>query len=653
MGSIATPVANGINGHNGHSVDNSHVDVLIVGAGPMGLMSALWMAEFGLKIRIIDERGTRALNGRADGFHVRSLEIWDSFGLGHIFANHGTPFSRWALWAPNSEGKLTRQKQEGAIGIDVSRFICGTIHQGNVEAALIDAAKRRSSIEVERGVVPTRIAVDDSKIDDHTAYAVTVDLRRVQKEELTTWAVNAHSVKDGVVKTERGHIDATVVPNDGSDTIPTISGEPGSTETVHAKYVIGADGAHSWVRRQLGLHMEGASHNAQWGVIDVVLNTDFPDLQKHCTILSPVGTVLSVPRENGLTRLYIQLPGSDQDVSPVSGIATAQHMMESAAKIIAPYRLSYSYCDWWTVYKVGQRVANHFHYGQRVFLGGDAVHTHTPKGGQGMNVSMQDAYNLGWKLAGVLKNQLDPAILSTYETERRPIAQLLIDIDRMLAGNLSKKDRTTTLGVNEVYDKLRQFNSGANICYEPSAIVATQPPVPVTNLPLGMRMPPYPIFNLASALPVDLQGLFRSNGQWRLLVFGGDVTNETQLSRVNKLGAALSPLLGKFRPLKSGVPFLVPLLLIWAGCEQMELSAFHDIFSRLEDDSNFEYNRIFADPPATKKSGRAESAHVAFDVSVGKGCMILVRPDQCISWVGELDGVAALEEFLGGIFLSK
>jgi phenol 2-monooxygenase len=84
-------------GANGHS-DDSHVDVLIIGAGPCGLMSALWMAEFGLKVRIIDQRGTRALNGRADGFHVRSLEIWDSFGLGHVYAKHGTGLGQWSLW---------------------------------------------------------------------------------------------------------------------------------------------------------------------------------------------------------------------------------------------------------------------------------------------------------------------------------------------------------------------------------------------------------------------------------------------------------------------------------------------------------------------------------------------------------------------------
>lgn len=533
------------------------------------------------------------------------------------------------------------------------------MHQGNIEAALIDAIKHRSGLKVERSVIPTRIVVDDAKVNDHMAYAVSVELQHLQQNELITSTVTAHSVDGGVTKPERGHIDATVVPSDGTDVNPQMSDSPGHIETVHAKYVVGADGAHSWVRRQLGLQMEGTSHNEQWGVIDAVLITDFPDFKKHCTILSPAGTVLSVPRENGLTRLYVQLPESNQaGTAPAAGIATAQHMMESAAKILHPYKLSYSYCDWWTVYKVGQRVANSFQYSQRVFLGGDAIHTHTPKGGQGMNVSMQDAYNLGWKLGAVIKGQLNPAVLSTYETERRPIAQLLIDIDTVLAGKLSEKDRKTTLSVNAAYERLRDFNSGANICYGPSLIVGSSPnPVTLTNLPLGMRIPSYPIFNLASSLPVDLQGLFQSRGVWRLLVFGGDVSSDAQLRRVNALGAKLSPALNKYR---SGTisgsreaSLIQPLLLVWSACERLELAAFHSVFFPFDDKLGYDYSRIYADPPASRSSGRTESAHVAFNVSVGKGCMVLVRPDQCISWVGELDDTADLERVLGRIFISN
>ena len=90
------------NGIEGCKSEDSHLDVLIIGAGPTGLMSALWLAEYNLKVRIIDQRGTRALNGKADGLHVRSLEIWESFGLGDIFANNCVPFSQWALWVYSS-----------------------------------------------------------------------------------------------------------------------------------------------------------------------------------------------------------------------------------------------------------------------------------------------------------------------------------------------------------------------------------------------------------------------------------------------------------------------------------------------------------------------------------------------------------------------
>lgn len=101
MHASTTPITNGINGRNHVS---SHVDVLIIGAGPTGLMSAAWMAELGLNVRIIDRCGTRALNGRADGLHVRSLEILDSFDLGHIFTTYGAPIAQWSLWVGLCEG---------------------------------------------------------------------------------------------------------------------------------------------------------------------------------------------------------------------------------------------------------------------------------------------------------------------------------------------------------------------------------------------------------------------------------------------------------------------------------------------------------------------------------------------------------------------
>lgn len=168
-----------------------------------------------------------------------------------------------------------------------------TMHQGNTEATLIDAIRRRFGPEVERGVVPKSMTLDDSLIDDLDAYPLTVELRHERREELATWRTNAHSVRpDGTIKPERGAIDA-VIGASTDDTIPVVSGEEGTTKTIQAKYVIGSEGAHSWVRRQLGFQMVGSSSKAVWGVIDVVLNTNFPEY----VLSSPPSTSMSCRQE--------------------------------------------------------------------------------------------------------------------------------------------------------------------------------------------------------------------------------------------------------------------------------------------------------------------------------------------------------------------
>jgi phenol 2-monooxygenase len=147
------------------------------------------------------------------------------------------------------------------------------------------------------------------------------------------------------------------------------------------------------VRKQLGFTLQGDSTDYTWGVLDVVPITDFPDIRMRCAIHSAnSGSVMVIPRENKLVRLYIQLTttekgeGGKADRSKIN----PEVILKSAQRIIAPYKITYRYCDWWTAYQIGQRVGNSFSLHERIFLAGDAVHTHSPKAGQGMNVSMQD-----------------------------------------------------------------------------------------------------------------------------------------------------------------------------------------------------------------------------------------------------------------------
>lgn len=251
---------------------DSTTDVLIIGAGPAGLMAGMYLAEMGIPFRIIDKRGTRTLNGRADGFHVRTLEIWESFGILEQLRRHGVPLGQYSMWNPDGSGGIVRNREvaQGAARTAATMEAqAGTkekpwaIHQGFIEAALAEGSRVRGGSPVERGVLPESI---DVKIDASSEYPVTVQVRHLTKSELAPPRTGAHSIgSDGSLKPERGYIDA--FGTDSEQIVPTISGEEGTVETIRAKYVIGADGARSWVRNNVGFDMEGEETDAIWGAI--------------------------------------------------------------------------------------------------------------------------------------------------------------------------------------------------------------------------------------------------------------------------------------------------------------------------------------------------------------------------------------------------
>ena len=145
--------------------------------------------------------------------------------------------------------------------------------------------------------------------------------------------------------------------------------------------MVGADGAHSWTRGQLGLKLEGDSTDYIWGVLDMVPITDFPDIRMRCAIHSAnAGSVMVIPRENKLVRLYIQLTTTERVGEKAAKADRSrikpQHILEAAQRIFAPYKITYQKLDWWTAYQIGQRVGTSFSAHERVFLAGDAVHTH-------------------------------------------------------------------------------------------------------------------------------------------------------------------------------------------------------------------------------------------------------------------------------------
>jgi phenol 2-monooxygenase len=210
--------------------------------------------------------------------------------------------------------------------------------------------------------------------------------------------------------------------------------------TVRARYVVGCDGARSIVRRSIGRELQGDDANHAWGVLDVLAVTDFPDVRLKAAIQSSSGNILLIPREGGyLVRLYVDLGElASEDRAAVRGLEPDE-VIAIAGRVLHPYTLDVKEVAWFSIYEVGQRLTDRFDdvpaelvgaRTPRVFIAGDACHTHSAKAGQGMNVSMQDAFNLGWKLAAVLEGRSPESLLRTYSAERQAVAQELIDFDR-------------------------------------------------------------------------------------------------------------------------------------------------------------------------------------------------------------------------------
>lgn len=357
----------------------SNVDVLIIGAGPAGLMMATWLAKCGVHARIVDKRGTKVFNGQADGLQCRTLEIFDSLGFGDRAWKEANHMLEICLWNPDENGIIRRSDRIPDTIPGISRFQQVVLHQGRIERFFLDTMEECSDIRVERGVMPTGLEIEEDSVEDTEAYPITVRLRHLSQEEATpaqtSTSVNGQAVQDGLFRSNLSKDDTEELIQAAK-----LDDKANTKEIVHAKYMLGADGAHSWTRRQIGLVLEGDSTDYIWGVLDIVPITDFPDIRMRCAIHSAAsGSVMVIPRENKLVRLYIQLTTTEKTGSAARhdrSKITPEVILESAQRIMAPYKLTYRKLDWWTAYQIGQRVGTKFSAHERVFLAGDAVHTH-------------------------------------------------------------------------------------------------------------------------------------------------------------------------------------------------------------------------------------------------------------------------------------
>ncbi|KAG6381746.1 putative phenol hydroxylase [Boletus reticuloceps] len=484
----------------------SRVDVLIVGAGPAGIMCANALAMAGTDVRIIDKRPIKVAAGQADGIQPRTIEVLQSYGLAERLIREGTRCTRvCAFYNPGRDGRIECTGRVPDVTAPTARYPFEiTLHQGAIEAIFLDSMKEHG-LQVERPRQPVEIQIseDVDELSSPSSYPVKVTVERL----------------------------------DAID-------EESKTEIIHAKFVVGADGAHSWIRKALGIVMEGEQTDYIWGVLDTVPETNFPDIRNRTVIHSENGSCMVIPREGDTVRLYIQL--SDKDVvDPLTGRVdknkmSPQKLLSVSKKIFQPY-------NWPT--RKGSSGGQSTSSGSvlhlvipsrdRVFIAGDACHTHSPKAGQGMNASMNDTHNLAWKLSQVLRGWTSPSLLKTYEHERRKYAQDLINFDKEFASLFSGKPRTAENedGVSHeeflrAFQTFGGFTSGTGVHYLPSAIVDPKHQQCAEKLVIGQRMLPQIFVRAADIRPMELQDLLPSDVRFKVLLFPGYLTK----ARVGELG---------------------------------------------------------------------------------------------------------------------
>ncbi|CAK7218984.1 hypothetical protein SCUCBS95973_003667 [Sporothrix curviconia] len=591
------------------------VDVLICGSGSAGLCAAMWLARCGIKYKIVERRPGPLTNGQADGVQCRTVEIFESFGIAEDMLKEAYHVLELAFWtSAGSDGKgIHRTNYAPDLEKGLSHQPHVILNQARVNGLMLEDIQRRTgTVEMLYGAEVQTVEVDESRSSDHDARCVTT----------------------------------RVVMADGQ-----------SERVFRSKYVLACDGAHSAVRRSLGYKMLGDSTDAVWGVMDVYVQTDFPDIRKKAVLQSAEhGNLIIIPREGGaLVRLYIEL-GSDAAVAAV----TQQTLAEHAARIFYPYSLAVVGTVWWSAYKIGQRLADRFSStDNRVFLTGDACHTHSPKAGQGMNVSLQDGYNIGWKLAGVLNKTMPASVLDTYVSERRQTAHDLIEFDRYFAKLFSSTYRhdngITAEMFAQKFVEAGRYTAGQAIKYGASVLVAASPAADeqalATNITVGMRFPSAQVVRVGDAKAMQLVRALPCHAQWHLLVFAGDILRDSAARRLAKTAAELHAIIQHVTPDGADADSVIQAVLVFQSKRQsVEQEQIPPVFTPTTGKWRIKnLDKSFADDESYN-SGHGH-AYELYGINPEQGCMVLVRPDHYVSMVTALENTSKIRDFFQNILL--
>ena len=471
------------------------VDVLIVGTGPAGMLAAAQLSQFaGVTTRIVERRPGRLAIGQADGIQARSVETFQAFGFAERIIAEAYRITEMAFWKPDPANPSN----------------------------IVRAAR---TVDDPHGISEfPHLIVNQARVLDYFAEFMAHSPTRMEPDY-------GYEFRGLEVAGEGDYpVSVTLLHTSGP--------EEGKERVVRAKYVVGADGARSKVRASIGCTMAGDQANHAWGVMDVLASTDFPDIRLKCAIQShDGGSILLIPREGGhLFRMYVDLGEVSAEDHGAVRKTSIEQIIAKANAILHPYALDVRNVAWHSVYEVGHRLTDRFDDVRpeelgtrtpRVFITGDACHTHSAKAGQGMNVSMQDGFNIAWKLGHVLEGRSPESLLSTYSAERQVVAKNLIDFDKEWSTMMAKKpvEFENPSDLEDFYVRTAEFPAGFMTEYSPSMLVAPAKHQELaTGFPVGKRFKSAPVVRVGDTNPMHLGHHATADGRWRIYVFADAAT---------------------------------------------------------------------------------------------------------------------------------
>ena len=602
------------------------VDVLIAGSGPAGLCLAAQLARISeIRTMLVEPKLEPMQKGQADGINVRSMEMFQAFGFGERVLRESVWINESCFWGPDPArpGQIHRLGSVQDVADGLSEMPHVLLNQARVHDMFLTVMRNSPSrLEPDYGLRVADLSIDPEAKE----YPVTVTLQHTSPER------------------------------------------KGEKHQLQARYVVGCDGARSAVRTALGGMLHGDAAHQAWGVMDVLAVTDFPDFRMKVLIQSAdEGAMLILPREGGyLVRFYVELEAlGEKERASDRGLAV-DDIIAKAQRIFNPYQFEVKDVVWWSIYEIGHRLTDTFDdvpederstRPPRVMLAGDACHTHSPKAGQGMNVSMGDTFNLGWKLIAVLTGRCAPQLLHSYTSERWRAAKELIEFDhrwsRVIGSRDEHDDTADVPRFQREFIHNLEYTSGLSTRYEPSALTgATTWQELAHGFAIGTRFHSAPVIRRADAKPMQLGHIIEVGNRWSIFAFADSKDRGQPGGAIASLCDFLEN--GEESPVRrysredEDIDAIIDVRAVFQQpFRELDYAALPPLLRPHKGRFGLcDYEKVFC-----ADVGRGADIFDMREIDRIKGCIVVVRPDQYVAHVLSLDAHAELGAFFDGFLL--